>query len=134
MRVKRYKVPGTKNSLHEQSSSDPRVEYSRRIEARLAEAANHFARFRRIGFVRLGFLVGMLCLLVASAVTSLFIWWAVIPFAVFLFLASSQQTITEARRHCERAAELYRLGILRIDDQWAGKGSSGSRFTGSLSR
>jgi hypothetical protein len=73
--------------------------------------------------------VVLLCLLVASALTSLSIWWAIIPFTVFLLLAPTQQTITEAKRRCERAAELYRFGILRIDDQWAGKGSSGSRFT-----
>jgi len=47
----------------------------------------------------------------------------------FFLLAPTQQTLTEARRRCERAAELYRLGNSRIDDQWSGKGSSGSRFT-----
>jgi hypothetical protein len=71
----------------------------------------------------------MLLLLVTSALTSLSIWWAGLPLIGFLLFAPSQQTTTEARRRCERAAELYRFGILRIDDQWAGKGSSGSRFT-----
>jgi len=111
-----------------ESPIDPRAEYSRRIEARLAEAANYFARFRRVGFVRLGFIAVMLVLLAASAVTSLSIWWAVILFIGFLFLAPTQQTITEARRRCERAADLYGFGIARIDDQWIGKGSAGARF------
>jgi len=71
----------------------------------------------------------MLLLLVSSALTSLSIWWAVLPLIGFFLLAPTQQTITEARRRCERAAELYRLGCARIDDQWPGKGSSGSRFT-----
>lgn len=71
----------------------------------------------------------MLLLLVISALTSLAIWWAVLPLIGFLLLAPTQQTITEARRRCERAAALYRVGIARIDDQWTGKGSSGSRFT-----
>jgi len=70
----------------------------------------------------------MLLLLVGSALTSLSIWWAVLPLIGFFLLAPTQQTITEARRRCERAAELYRLGSARIDDQWPGKGSSGSRF------
>ena len=94
----------------------------------MAEAANHFARFRRVGFVRLGFVAVILVLLFASAVTDLSIWWAVAPFIGFLSLAPTQQTITEARRRSERAAQLYRFGIDRIDDQWAGKGSSGTRF------
>ena len=71
----------------------------------------------------------MLLLLVTAALTSLSIWWAGLPLIGFLLFAPPQQTITESRRRCERAAELYRFGILRIDDQWAGKGSSGSRFT-----
>ena len=112
-----------------QSLLDPRAEYSRRSEARIAEAANYFKRFRRVGFLRLGFVAIMLVLLVASALTSLSVWWAVVPFIGFLLLAPTQQTITGARRRCERAAELYRLGIARIDDQWAGKGSSGARFS-----
>ena len=115
--------------MGKESATNPRAEYSRRIEARLAEAANHFARFRRIGLVRLGFVAVLLLLLVTSALTSLSIWWAGLPLIGFLLFAPSQQTITEAKRRCERAAELYRFGILRIDDQWAGKGSSGSRFT-----
>jgi hypothetical protein len=114
--------------LGKQSATNPRAEYSLRIEARLAEAANHFARFRRVGFVRLGFVAVILVLLFASAVTDLSIWWAVAPFIGFLSLAPTQQTITEARRRSERAAQLYRFGIDRIDDQWAGKGSSGTRF------
>jgi hypothetical protein len=115
--------------LGKESATNPRAEYSRRIEARLAEAAKHLARFRRIGFVRLGFVAVMLLLLVTAALTSLSIWWAGLALIGFLLFAPSQQTITESRRRCERAAELYRFGILRIDDQWTGKGSSGSRFT-----
>jgi hypothetical protein len=114
--------------LGKESPIDPRAEYSQRIEARHAEATNHFKRFRQVGFVRLGFVAIMLVLLVASALTSLSIWWAVLPIVGFLLLAPTQQTITEMRRRCERAAELYRFGLARIDDQWIGKGSSGARF------
>ena len=114
--------------MGKQPPFDPRAEYSQRIEARLAEAAHNFKRFQRVGFVRLGFVGVMLVLLVASALTSFSLWWALIPFVAFLLLAPTQQTITEVRRRCERAAELYRFGIARLDDQWVGKGSTGARF------
>lgn len=109
--------------------ADPRAEYSQRIQARLTEAANHFTRFRRVGFVRLAFVVIIVVLLLTSALSSLSFWWALLPLLAFLLLAPTQQTITEARRRCERAADLYRFALARVDDKWPGKGSTGARFT-----
>jgi hypothetical protein len=94
----------------------------------VAEAANHFQRFRRVGFVRLAFLAILLGFLVTSALTSFSFWWTILPLVGFLVLGPVQQGITEARRRCERAADLYRFGLARLDDQWAGKGSKGDRF------
>jgi hypothetical protein len=107
---------------------DPRAEYTLRIQTRAAEAANHFQRFRQVGFVRLAFLAILLGFLVTSALTSFSFWWAILPLLGFLVLGPTQQGITEARRLCERAADLYRFGLARLDDKWAGKGSTGERF------
>ena len=110
------------------STSDPREEYTRRLQTRLSEAANHFQRFRRVGFVRLGFLVVMVVLLLAWALTSFSFWWAIVGIIGFLALAPLQQNIAEARRRCERSADLFRNGLERLDDNWVGKGSTGERF------
>ena len=110
------------------TSLDPRAEYTQRIKTRATEAANHFQRFRRFGFVRLAFLAVMSAFLVTSTVTSFSFWWALLPLIGFLVLAPVQQGITEARRRCERAADLYRFGLARLDDQWAGKGSTGEPY------
>jgi hypothetical protein len=107
--------------------TDPRQEYTRRVEARLREAANHFERFRRVGFVRLGFL-GLALLLAGFALYFLSWWWLLIPMLGFIALAPVQQQIREQRRRCERAAALYQQGLERLDDRWAGKGSTGERF------
>ena len=107
---------------------DPRAEYTLRIQTREAEAANHFRRFRQVGLVRLAFLAILFGFLVTSALTSFSFWWAIIPLLGFLVLGPTQQGITEARTRCERAADLYRFGLARLDDQWAGKGSTGERF------
>ncbi|PYS74829.1 MAG: DNA mismatch repair protein MutS [Acidobacteria bacterium] len=106
---------------------DPRAEYSLRIEARLAEAASQFQRFRRIGLVRLIF-VAVFLLLAGFVYNGLSFWWLLVPVTGFLVLGPVQQRITDQKRRCERAADLYRKGLDRLDDRWVGKGSTGERF------
>jgi hypothetical protein len=106
---------------------DPRAEYRGRIELRLAEATDYFQRFRRVGFLRLAFVV-LAVVLVVFVYNGLSFWWLLVPVLGFFGLAPFQQRITEQRRRCERAAELYRRGLERLDDRWAGKGSTGERF------
>jgi hypothetical protein len=120
-----------RGELTEEQTTEPRVEYTRRIEARLAEAASHMRRFRRVGIVRLAILAG-LPVLGWLALHGLSAWWLLLPLIGFFALAPAQHGITEARRRCERAAALYRQGLARLDDLWAGKGATGERFvTGS---
>lgn len=117
--------------LTENQTTEPRVEYTSRIEARLAEAARHMQRFRRVGIVRLSILA-VLPVLGWFALSGLSAWWLLLPVIGFLALAPVQQNITEARRRCERGAALYQQGLARLDDHWAGKGATGERFvTGS---
>lgn len=116
------------NELTKEQTPEPREEYKLRVEARVAEADRHFQRFRRVGFVRLALLATMVVLLFWFATGGLSFWWLLTPVISFLVLASVQQGITEARRRCERAADLYRQGLARLDDRWAGKGSTGERF------
>jgi len=117
--------------LTEKQIADPRVEYTSRIEARLAQAAWHMQRFRRVGIVRLSILA-FLPVLGWFALGDLSAWWLLLPVIGFMALAPVQQNITEERRRCERAAALYQQGLNRLDDHWAGKGVTGERFiTGS---
>jgi len=70
----------------------------------------------------------MVVLLLAWALTSFSFWWAIVGIIGFLALAPLQQNIAEARRRCERSADLFRNGLERLDDNWVGKGSTGERF------
>lgn len=109
------------------TTTDPREEYTRRVEARLSEAAAHFLRFRRLGFVRLAVL--FIALPIVWFALNGLSWWALlIPVIGFFALAPAQQRIAESRRRCQRAAELYLQGVERLDNRWAGKGSTGQRF------
>jgi hypothetical protein len=106
---------------------DPRHEYAQRIELRLGEAATHFQRFRRVGLFRLAF-VGLALVLAIVVYNGLSFWWLLLPVVGFFAFAPLQQRITEQRRRCERAAELYRRGLERLNDRWSGKGEPGDRF------
>ena len=106
---------------------DPRAEYTSRIEARLSEAASQFQRFRRVGVFRLIF-VAVFLVLAGFVYNGLSFWWLLVPITGFLVLGPVQQRITDQKRRCERAADLYRKGLERLDDRWAGKGSTGERF------
>src|SRR5215204_357578 len=106
---------------------DPRTEYTSRIEARLSQAADQFQRFRRVGVVRLIFVTVFLFLL-WFVYNGISFWWLLLPIAGFLALGPIQQRITDQKRRCERAADLYRRSLERLDDRWAGKGATGERF------
>ena len=113
--------------LTEQPAAEPRIEYVRRREARLAEAAHQMRRFRKVGVVRLASLAAGLVLL-WPVFKGLTFWWLLPPAIVFLLLAEVQARIARARRRCEQAAALYDQGLARLDDRWAGKGTTGERF------
>lgn len=116
------------NELSEDQRVEPEIEYQRRRETRLAEAARQIQRFRKVGILRLSLLaaVFMMGWLALKGVVSW--WWVLLPTAIFLALAEAQQRITQARRRSERAAFLYEQGLERLNDRWAGKGETGERF------
>lgn len=93
----------------------------------MAQAATHFQHFRRVGIIRL------ICLAILGVLgwfvyQGLAFWWLLIPAIGFASLALVQQRITENKRRCERAADLYLQGLDRLDERWVGKGATGERF------
>jgi MutS domain V len=119
------------NKTIDEQTAQPRIEYTRRIEASVADAARQMGRFRQVGIVRLA-MIAIGLILAWRAFDGLSAWWLIPPAVVFLTLALVQQRITEARRRCERVAALYRQGLARLDDRWAGSGSKGERFINSM--
>ncbi len=114
-------------NLAETQTSEPRVEYLRRIDERRSGSARHMQRFRNVGFIRLA-LIGIEIVLVWLVFEGLSAWWLLLPAAVFMALGRVQAQINEARLRCERGATLYEQGLARLDDRWAGSGATGERF------
>jgi hypothetical protein len=115
------------SKLTEDQDAEPRVEYARRREERLAEAARQMQHFRVAGILRIASLAAGLALawLVLNGLSA---WWLIPPVVVFLALAEAQGRITQSRRRSERAAALYDEGLARLDDRWVGRGETGERF------
>jgi hypothetical protein len=107
----------------------PAEEYAQRLQARQLRAAELERLHIRIGYVRL-----MLGIAVAVMAWWAFArhafsgWWLVVPIAVFAAVASYHARVLQARTHAERAVELYRRGLARIQDRWAGAGQTADRF------
>ncbi|HEY5839753.1 MAG TPA: hypothetical protein VIT19_12010 [Pyrinomonadaceae bacterium] len=118
---------GLLNKSEEHLPTEPQIEYTRRREARLAEAARQMLRFRKVGVVRLASLAAGLALL-WPVFNGLAFWWLLPPAIVFVILAEPQARFSRAKRRCERAAALYDDGLARLDNRWAGKGATGERF------
>lgn len=116
------------NELTATQTAEPQIEYTRRAEARRAEAARQMQRFRKVGIVRLALLAVGLVLVWLAFNGQVSWWWVLAPLFLFLALADVQARITQARRRSERAAAYYEQGLARLDDRWAGRGETGERF------
>jgi MutS domain V len=119
------------NSLNDSTAAqtaEPRLEYMRRRDARLADAARRMQGFRKVGILRLAALAAGIALALLALKGMVNWWWLLAPAALFLASAEAQARIVQARRRAERAAALYEQGLDRLDDRWAGRGATGERF------
>ena len=109
--------------------SDPKAEYSRRLESyqQIAAAKNRvhiqIGNFK-LAVVAAGLVVAWFSLSL-RAFSSEWIW---IPVAAYLVLGWFHQRVIRARTRAETAAAMCRRGIARIEDRWAGTGQTGDRF------
>jgi hypothetical protein len=109
--------------------SDPKAEYSRRLDSylQIAAAKNrvhiHIGNFK-LAVVVVGLLLAWLSL-ARHAFSSEWLW---LPIASYFVLALIHQRVIRARMSAETAVAMYRRGIARIEDRWSGTGQTGERF------
>ena len=111
------------------TAATPREEYQRR-ESRHQEGAADAARLEeRISRVRLGLaLAAILIAWLAFGVGRLSPWWLAAPATAFAALLVVHARVRRRRGRAERGAAFYRRGLARLDGQWVGAGSTGTRF------
>jgi hypothetical protein len=108
---------------------DPRIEYSKRLEAHLKIAEAQELNHHRFGNSKLAAIVAAIFLgwfALKSEIVSPY--WIALPVALYVILAILHGFTLRAQKRAESAAAFYQRGIARIEDRWSGKGSSGDRF------
>jgi hypothetical protein len=109
--------------------SSPSEEYKQRQQAREEKVAHFDKVHLRLGNVRL--LLAIAILVAAwlrferNAFSS---WWLLLPVLLFVALAVFHAKILRMRTCAERAVEIYRKGLARIEDKWIGTGHKGERI------
>ncbi|MBV8514835.1 MAG: mismatch repair protein [Acidobacteria bacterium] len=109
--------------------SDPKAEYSRRLESDLQIAAAKNRVHIQIGNLKLAVVaIGLVLTWFAIGRRAFSSEWLWAPIATYFILALIHQRVIRTRTRAETAAAMYRRGIDRIDDHWAGTGRTGERF------
>jgi MutS domain V len=107
----------------------PRAEYAKRLKAREDIAAAFNRRHIRVGNAKLVTLVFGIVVAVLTLHNGLLSpLWILVPALVFVALGVAHEYILRGKNRAETAAALYRKGMARIDDKWAGTGATGDRF------
>ncbi len=109
--------------------SDPHVEYSQRLETHLQQAAGKNRLHIRIGNAKLAVVaVGLLLAWLALHKDLFSSQWLLAPAVAYALLGIVHELVLRAKNRADTSANLYRRGLARIEDRWAGSGQSGDRF------
>ncbi len=109
--------------------SDPKSEYTKRLETYLQIAAAKNRVHIQIGNFKLAIVaVGLVLAYLSLGRKTFNSEWLWLPIAAYLILGWIHQRIIRTRTRAETAAAMYRRGIARIEDRWAGTAQTGERF------
>jgi hypothetical protein len=106
------------------------AEYRQRLERRRSEADCLARRNNRISNLRLLLFALFVILTGVGAFSTLFSpFWGAIPLAVFAGLVLHHGGSLEAEQRTRRAVAFYEAGLARMENRWAGGGTSGEEFS-----
>jgi len=109
--------------------TDPRAEYTRRLERFAQRIATETRRHVRLGNAKLATIATEILGVWLVLAKDLFPpYWLILPVVVYLALAVLHEFTLRARNRSELASEYYRRGLARIEDRWSGTGKTGERF------
>jgi hypothetical protein len=112
-----------------QSLSAVLTEYKARLSAAEASIAQHDHQHIRVGNMRMIVFIAALAIAWFSLVQhQISPGWLAIPIVVFVGLGIADERTLRKKRQVERRADYYKRGFARIEDRWAGTGSTGERF------
>jgi len=109
--------------------TDPRQEYTRRLDGRRSAFTVEERKHLRMGQVRLAIVVAAAIIAwQAFRAETISGWWLLAPVGAFLVALSYHQRIIRRMEIAKRAVIFYERAIDRLDGNWAGHGDPGARF------
>lgn len=109
--------------------TDPRAEYSRRIEKHRRIVASRERAHRRVGNAKLLVVIAAFAVAWFSLFRHSFSpYWLLPLIIVYAALAVWHELVLRSKTRSDSAAAFYERGIARIEDRWAGTGQTGERF------
>lgn len=116
------------------TASTPTEEYRQRQQAREATVAHFEKTHRSLGNLRLLLVIAALFIAWWSLYRhELSAWWLLLPFIAFVAVAAYHAKVLHRRSLAERAADVYRKGLARIEDCWIGNGQQAKRADATVS-
>lgn len=109
-------------------SSAAKLEYQTRFQQRESTVAQLQRRHFWLGNVRIAVFVAIVVLAWFSRTRSLIFLLLIAAIILFIALIVIHRRVVRAMNAAKRAAEVYRRGIARIEDRWAGTGDTGDEF------
>jgi MutS domain V len=111
-----------------QPAIDPRAEYARRLERHEQLAAELERRHIRAGNTKLAIIAAGIVVTILILGHALSPYWIFVPLVLLGVFIVLHERVLRAKFRADTAVSLYRAGLARIDDKWAGAGSPGDRF------
>jgi hypothetical protein len=107
----------------------PSEEYRQRQRAREARVAYFEKLHIRLGNTRLLLVIATLAAIWWRFERNSFsAWWLLLPALLFVALAIFHVSVLRMRQRAERAVDVYRKGLARIEDRWIGTGNKGQHI------
>jgi hypothetical protein len=118
-----------KPETHPTSARSPKEVYRERWRDRREIVDGHRRIEARLSAARMTvFLAGLVVAWLVVISSTLAWYWLLAPVALFSGIAIVHEATIGKRRRAERAVSHYTHALERLDDRWAGHGSSGERF------
>ncbi|MEX0717292.1 MAG: hypothetical protein WD066_11930 [Planctomycetaceae bacterium] len=112
------------------TSTGPRDEYPRRLDARRAAVTRDARAFDRIALARgIVFVAGVVWLvLTLSETLAASPAWAIAPAAIFVALMILHTRVADRLTRSRRAVTYWETALARLEGHWAGTGPTGERY------
>ncbi len=108
--------------------SPAKAEYQSRIQQRESAVAQLQRKHLWLGNLRIAVFLAIVILAWFSRTGSFIFYLLIAAIILFIALVVVHRRVVRAMNAAKRAAEVYRRGIARMEDRWAGTGETGDEF------